>query len=178
MDGYWQALKYFEGYQIQLNEIFFRGLDLTEYQANIEKEIRSSHSISIHIRRGDYVDNKNAAKVHPLCSLDYYRQAIARCRLDIDGEHKYFIFSDDINWCRENIRVGSNVEYVLNEDCSPLNYIFLMSLCEINIIANSSFSWWGAYLNRKAKKIIAPARWGGGVNLGELICKDWVLIDA
>ena len=157
--GYFQSYKYFEKNKQDV-------LDLLEinnpiFESSI-KNINFYNSCSIHIRRGDYVKiaQTNPLNPHPLQSIDYYKQAI-----NIINADKYFVFSDDINWCKENLKDERLVfidypEKNLNYFAADLCELQLMSLCNYNIIANSSFSWWSAYLNNnKNKKIVAPKKW-------------------
>ncbi len=141
---------------------------------------------SIHVRRGDYVSigQTHPLNPHPLQSLEYYKEAIKIINAD-----KYLVFSDDINWCKENF-IGDNYIFVDNKISSLENDIFemqLMSTCKNNIIANSSYSWWAAYFNEnKDKKVIAPKLWFGKdyINtitshddvIQSIIPKDWIII--
>jgi len=107
---------------------------------------------SIHVRRGDYL---NMLYKHPFCGMQYYNEAIS-----LLGRHEnYLIVSDDIDWCKANFKLP-NVIFI--ENSNPLNDLYLQSLCVNNIISNSSFGWWGAYLNRNPSKIVvAPKMWFG-----------------
>ena len=144
---------------------------ITNYMEDIHKN-NTKYTVSLHIRRGDYLKLQH---LHRVLTLEYYKKAIKY----FTSEHTFVIFSDDIEWCKSNI--GSYfkyVEYIQDEDYVEL---FLMSKCQHNIIANSSFSWWGAYLNTYKKKItIAPKKWFGPKgfkNVDDLFLKNWILID-
>jgi hypothetical protein len=133
---------------------------LSSYSATISSEIASSSvSVSVHIRRGDYLSDKAAYNTHGVCSLDYYFAAIKFFE-ERYAEVDFYIFSDDIQWVKENLRVKC-AQYVSSEEKRFAGEdIYLMSQCDHNIVANSSFSWWGAWLNDKEHKVImAPEQW-------------------
>ena len=158
--GYFQSYKYFE----KNKETVLNLLEIDNPVFKNQTNIDFSNSCSIHIRRGDYVKigQTHPLNPHPLQTIDYYKQAI-----NIINSDKYFVFSDDINWCKENLKHQRLIfvdypEKNLNHFGADLCELQLMSLCENNIIANSSFSWWSAYLNNnKNKKIVAPKIWFG-----------------
>ena len=139
-----------------INEIFTINKNLSKYTNEIKNLItQSTNRCSIHIRRGDYINDPATNKVFGTCSIDYYNEAINIINSKFENM-TYFVFSNDIAWTKENIK-NDNVVYVNSkENRIPHEDIYLMSLCKNNIIANSSFSWWGAYLN---KNIIAPKNW-------------------
>ena len=128
------------------------------------------NNISIHIRRTDYVTSNG---YHPVQSIEYYKQAI-----EIIGDYdNIFVFSDDINWCKENLKFDNMIFVDGNDDVEDM---WLMSICNHNVIANSSFSWWGAWLNNNPdKKVIAPNNWFGSqtnLNTNDLIPNTWIKI--
>jgi len=167
-EGYWQTEKYFKEIE---NEIKYDLSPGEEIKKKLNKIIPiNNNSISLHIRRGDYLNNTN---FHPVQSMDYYKKA-----LEIIGHYdNILVFSDDIEWCKNNIKF-ENVNFI--EGISDIENIFLMSMCKDNIIANSSFSWWGAWLNNnKDKKIIAPKNWFGpqlGLNTSDIVPETWIKI--
>jgi hypothetical protein len=145
------------------------------YFNRIESEIRSdfqskeiitppfkthSKTISVHIRRGDYITNTNANAHHGVCGMDYYERAFFYIESKISNP-QYIFFSDDIEWCKENFRNKDNAFFIEDRSGKPEHEdLVLMSKCAHHIIANSSYSWWGAWLNPSASKIVvAPARW-------------------
>ena len=117
-------------------------------------------AVSLHVRRGDYVSDPKTKAILGVCSLDYYRAAIAHIAERIESP-AFFVFSDDIAWAKANLEIPFPCEYVdHNQGQQSYNDMHLMSLCKHHIIANSSFSWWGAWLNpRKDKIVIAPENW-------------------
>ena len=141
----------------------------TKTLEKLKKKINGK-SISLHVRRTDYVTSNG---FHPVQTVEYYNKAIET----IGSYDQILVFSDDINWCKENLNYD-NVLFVENQD--NLEDMWLMSLCDHNIIANSSFSWWGAWLNQnKDKIVIAPKNWfGSQSNLNDLdiIPNNWVKI--
>ena len=171
-EGYWQHYKYFEGMQDFLRNTFqFPMANGENFEA--AKVMRTVPSIGVHVRRGDYVGNKGFGDV---CDLEYYQKAIQQISV-IDETH-FFVFSNDIAWCEEHLRpLMKNVTYVdWNKGKEGVWDMFLMSQCEQLIIANSSFSWWGAYLNRRAKKIIAPKLWNRYIEDMHIQMPGWQLI--
>lgn len=155
--GYFQNENYFKdiSHQLRLDFAFKKALE--GKNAEIQNTIDSHNSISLHIRRGDYLNSNSNLKV---LDISYYQKAIQFISNKIENPC-FFIFSDDINWVKENLDLKFNhifVDWNTNQD----SYIDmqLMSLCKHNIIANSSFSWWGAWLNNNPNKfVIAPSTW-------------------
>ena len=160
LKGYFQSEKYFIKFEDQLRKDFEIKSPLKKQTIDFLKIIEAENSVSLHIRRGDYVTNPEANAVHGTCDLNYYHRAIDIIKEKID-KPVFFIFSDDIDWAKENLKIDSPIYFVDFNDAST-NYedIKLMSACKHNIIANSSFSWWGAWLNaNRSKTVIAPSRW-------------------
>lgn len=157
--GYFQSENYFKNFREILLKQFTIKFALSDYANNIKKKIlKSKQSISIHVRRGDYIKNKNK-DVHGICDFKYYKNSMSYLESKLENP-KYFIFSDDIKWCKNNF-TSKDVTFVENNNKRiPHEDLYLMSLCKNNIIANSTFSWWGAWLNKNQNKIvIAPKSW-------------------
>jgi hypothetical protein len=174
--GYWQSERYFLDCATQIREdLTFRN-PLTGKNKITGDNISAVNSVSIHVRRGDYISDAKANSVYEACSIDYYRDAINyfECRTI---NPIFFIFSDDINWAKSNLPINSPHFYVDHNDSST-SYIdmHLMSKCKNNIIANSSFSWWGAWLNSNIDKVIvAPSKWfRKNNNTIDLMPNSWV----
>jgi hypothetical protein len=170
LEGYFQSEKYFKKYEnIIRKDLTFKKeiLDIVEpYISDLNKE---NNLVSVHIRRGDYV---NLQQYHPLCTIEYYKNAMLKFT-----NHKFLIFSDDIQWCKNNFGNENNIIY--SELNSHIQDMCGMSLCSHNIIANSSFSWWGAWLNDNPNKIvIAPQKWFGesyrDKNTKDIYCDNWI----
>jgi len=149
LDGYFQSEKYFYEFKEEIINLF-------KIDGFFDEEIFNTFSfdrptVSVHVRRGDYL---NFPKIHPTCSIDYYIESMS-----FFPNHNFIFISDDIRWVMENFK-GPNIKYSnFNNEIKDLR---LMTLCHHNIISNSTFSWWGAYLNKNSeKKIISPKTWFG-----------------
>ena len=176
-EGYWQSEKYFKEYKEDLLKLFTLNDKLkpdTEYLKNI---IRKENAISLHIRHGDYVNNAKINSYHGTCNLNYYKKAIYYIQQRIVNSY-IFVFSDDIKWARDNLKNNGNITFVdLFNKAPDAEEMYLMSQCKHNIIANSSFSWWGAWLNQNQGKIvIAPKKWfkDKSINTKDLIPEKWI----
>ncbi len=157
--GYWQNEKYFKKYRKELLEIFTLK-NIHPKAKEYQQKIIESESVSLHIRRGDYVTNTHANSIHGTCDIDYYKKAVMEI-LKSKEQVYFFIFSDDLDWAKDNLNFISNKTFVELEANTPDHEeMCLMSQCKHNIIANSSFSWWGAWLNKNEEKIvITPKKW-------------------
>ncbi|HTW96834.1 MAG TPA: alpha-1,2-fucosyltransferase [Candidatus Methylomirabilis sp.] len=158
--GHWASEKYFLDIRdVLLKEFTPKNTD--DYYQKTLAEINAVNAVSLHFRRGDYAINPDANRHHGVASLDYYYQAMKL----IEGKTAdpvYFVFSDDLAWVKNNLKTSRPVRYVQQTDLFNKSYqdLLLMSKCRHNIIANSTFSWWGAWLNQHPDKIIcAPAKW-------------------
>lgn len=160
LSGYWQSERYFQEYRQEIRSDFTFRKPLSGQNQEWSRRIRGVISVSLHIRRGDYVRNPETNAVHGLCSIDYYQSA-ARHIADLVEAPEFFVFSDDISWARENLNLDFPCHYICeNEGGDSYIDMQLMSLCRHYIIANSSFSWWGAWLNpRDDKIVVAPHKW-------------------
>ena len=170
--GYFQTEKYFTHIKEVLLKQFVLKSELSSTTINYLKDITiQKNSCSIHIRRGDYISNKKANSVHGTCDIEYYKEAVKLINNKFKDAY-FFIFSDDITWVRNNLKV-KNATYI-NHNVIPHEDMHLMSSCKHNITANSSFSWWGAWLNQsKNKTVIAPKKWFVS-NKNEVACKNWI----
>lgn len=179
LDGTWQSEKYFEdSKKIIYNDFTYRDKPDPKNKKFIY-QIMNSSSISIHIRRGDYYADYKTHKFHGVCNLDYYYKAVSIITQKIKAPH-FFIFSDDPGWARKNLHLKYPF-IIIDHNFQKKNYedLRLMSFCKHNIIANSSFSWWGAWLNQNPDKIIiAPKKWFQNlfINTEDLIPKSWIKI--
>jgi hypothetical protein len=172
LNGYFQSEKYFNHIRNEILDLFDLPEDIKIKIYEKYKGLIKQDTCSIHVRRGDYVSLQNH---HPIQSLEYYQKSVNIIGLD----KIYVIFSDDIEWCKENLQFIPNKFFIQgNKDYEDL---FLMSLCNDNIIANSTFSWWGGWLNKNEnKKVIAPLNWFGKsnshLNTSDLYCEKWITI--
>lgn len=176
LSGYWQSEKYFQKYAAVIRADFTFKTQLTKKNAELAEKISHVNAVSLHVRRGDYAMNPQATATHGLCSLDYYQSAIFHMAERVDNLN-FFVFSDDIPWVRENLAIDHPCIYVdHNQGTESYNDMRLMSMCRHHIIANSSFSWWGAWLNSRSDKIvIAPKKWfANESNTVDLIPSGWI----
>jgi len=160
MSGYWQSERYFLDCAQAIRDDFSFKPYMTSQNTALADQIRQSNAVSLHVRRGDYVSSPITAAHHGVCSVAYYQNAIQHI-VDKVGQVVLYIFSDDTEWVRDNLKVNVPCVYV-DHNRGPASYVDmqLMSLCKHHIIANSSFSWWGAWLNPSAEKIVvAPTNW-------------------
>ena len=174
-EGVWSSIHYFEDVKDELLQHFSFG-GINTYNDNMVKKILSTHSVAIHVRRGDYVGAQNFKDI---CTLDYYKLAIQKI-LELIDTPTFYIFSNDINWCKENLNPLLGEHKIVYVDGnkgkdSPWD-MFLMSKCEAQILANSSFSWWSAFLNVRANTIIVPSRWINRTNNVDLYKESWIKI--
>jgi hypothetical protein len=179
LDGYWQNEKYFKDIEKILRQEFSVEEALAGQDKVIAESMAGTNAVSVHIRRGDYVTSAKTNAVHGTCDPDYYRRA-AKLIAEKSPHPHFFVFSDDHEWVKNNIIFDNPTTYVAHNDASR-NYqdLRLMSLCRHNIIANSSFSWWGAWLNANPGKIvIAPKQWVADQtrDAGDLIPQTWIKI--
>lgn len=173
--GYWQSDKYFQSIEHIIRTDFIFKSHLKGLNSKLAEQISHNNSVSLHVRRGDYVENKKTNATHGSCSLDYYRKAIQLVSSKIPLPH-FFIFSDDISWAKKNLKLYFPHTYVDNNSgAESYNDMHLMSLCQNHIIANSSFSWWGAWLNpNKEKIVVAPNQWFLNKNdVADLFPQGW-----
>jgi hypothetical protein len=160
LDGYWQSEKYFLDIAETLRRELSRKSPLNPRGRDLAELIQKRNSVSVHVRRGDYAKNKKTKKHHGLLPISYYQQAVDHLNKKVGPAH-FFIFSDDAAWCQKNLSLGQPSTVVLPEiPDNPTDDLYLLSLCRHHIIANSSFSWWGAWLcQNKDKMVIAPRQW-------------------
>lgn len=176
--GYWQSQKYFQTQTAAIRADFTFKSALTKQNAELARQIGQVNAVSLHVRRGDFIHDPKANVIHGVCSLDYYQAAIRHISDRLELPY-FFIFSDDIEWVRDHLKMDWPCQYVdHNQAAENYNDMRLMSLCRHHIIANSSFSWWGAWLNPSAEKIVvAPNKWfNNGNTVVDLIPHTWVTL--
>ena len=158
--GCFQSEKYFADIAGQVREAFvFRNFRPDEETRRMEERMRSCPSVSVHIRRGDYLDPKHSALYQGICTDAYYEAAMERMRRLVPGA-VFFFFSNDPAWVKEKYRGPNLIPVEGHDEDAGYADLYLMSRCRHHILANSSFSWWGAWLNADpSKKVIAPKRW-------------------
>lgn len=179
LEGYWQSEKYFSDITPIIRNEFEIRCSPDSRNRLIAETIRACESVSIHVRRGDYVTDPETSRVHGICGPEYYAESMRYVGERVDTPH-FFIFSDDPTWARDNIRTdfqSTVVDHNGTEDA--YEDLRLMSLCRYHIIANSSFSWWGAWLSENPEKIvIAPSRWFriDSYDTRDLIPEGWITL--
>jgi hypothetical protein len=176
-EGYWMCAKYIEPYRDEVIRAFTFPKFTTRENVAYAQSLASDSSVTIHIRRGDYLKASNVANI---CTLDYYRKAIAEARKQIPAP-VFFVFSNDQNWCMRNLKDefgDSEVHFVANnKGAESYRDMQLMSLARCNILANSSFSWWGAFLNgRKDQTVYVPYKWMNDRNTDGMYLSSWIKI--
>lgn len=179
LEGYFQSEKYFDAIKAQIKkELSIKILPTPANQLIID-QIKSSNSVSLHIRRGVYASVPEVNKAHGLKPLAYYYDSLDFIKSKTN-DFTVFVFSDDIVWAKENLKLETNHVFVdQNNDKTDYEDIRMMSLCKHNILANSTFSWWAAWLNENPEKIvIAPKVWYNDTsrNTQDLIPEGWVRI--
>ena len=159
--GYWQSERYFQIVLDEVRQIFaFDESLLNKPSKNVLQQIRNQVAVSVHIRRGDYFLPCNINTYGGICTIEYYEEAFRYIKAK-HPEAVFYVFSDDLEWVRENIPSSAFLTFIdWNRDKDSWQDMFLMSQCHHNILANSSFSWWGAWLNNHEDKIvIVPQQW-------------------
>lgn len=171
ISGYFQVARYCEMSRPRLlREFTLRIVPADEAFTNVLNGIASCNSVSVHVRRGDYLA---LSEFHPVCDASYYARAAEWMRAET-GDCAFYVFSDDLEWCRAELKLPGKTTFVdLSEAGRPELDMMLMRACRHNIIANSSFSWWGAWLNEHpGRRVVAPVRWFGGRE-PEIVPESW-----
>lgn len=175
-DGYWQNEGNFKHVRNKILNAYTFPEFADERNVELAERLNSAISVSCHVRRGDYLKEPNMC----VCTPSYYARALTLMNERVNPK-LYVIFSDDIQWCKENLSglIGDRevvfVDWNKGED--SFRDLHLMTLCKHNIIANSSFSWWGAWLNQNEDKVvIAPEVWMNKPIVNDPICSDWIRV--
>ena len=160
LDGYWHSERYFIAAERLVRDAFRFRHPLSGRNLELSQHMASCNSVAVHVRRGDFASDPAINAVHGLTSLAYYRAAIGLTQARIE-DPCYFVFSDDMEWAREHLQIDAPCSYVdHNRGLESYNDLRLMSLCKHHIIANSTFSWWGAWLGQHpGQHAVAPSRW-------------------
>jgi hypothetical protein len=178
LEGFWQNEKYFK----DIRPILLKEIELvTPLKSKARgylRQIKDTESLSLHVRRGDYITNPEAKRFHGLTPMEYYTAAVDLLQKRLPEEPlRIFVFSNDLDWCKQNLKFKLPTTFVEGNQTGAED-MRLMKHCKHNILANSSFSWWGAWLNQNTDKIvIAPKVWfldkeAGGVT--EIIPLEWI----
>lgn len=180
LEGYWQSERYFEDAAAQVRQEFSFSREPSGRNAELAQEIATRTAVSLHVRRGDYATHATTRAFHGLCPIDYYRRAATYVSERV-RDPLFVLFSDDPEWTRAHldpVDLGNGVIAVdHNGPQDGPEDLRLMSLCRHHVIANSTFSWWGAWLNANPEKIVvAPERWfaGGAHDTSDLLPSGWM----
>lgn len=172
--GFWQSYKYFEPYRHEIAGAFSFPRLASWFSRDLLASILEKDSILLHVRRGDYT-SKQRRNFHGLLPVDYYNEAVSRLGQLVSQPH-LFLFSDEIEWCKRRFRYDLPITFVdSNSPTSGVDDMHLMSACKHFVIANSSFSWWAAWLSPSPEKCIyAPRRWFARIDAQDLVPKSWI----
>jgi hypothetical protein len=175
LEGYWQSEKYFQDAEpvlrSQLRFVPSPDPDIREWMRRLQRV----EAVAIHVRRGDYVTGSHHSRVHGVLPIDYYRAAVTELSRRT-SRPEFFVFSDDLGWCASNLRLPCPFTVVDGARGRSRDDLRLMTLCRHHVVANSAFSWWGAWLGASAPGIvIAPHRWflDATIDTRDLIPADW-----
>jgi len=177
--GYWQSDKYFTKIENIIRTVFSFDINkVSDQNKSIIFEMQRRNAVSLHIRRGDYESNPDAKLIlGGICDMNYYNKCISYIHENVEDPF-FYIFSDDSEWVKEHLSFILNSKFIdwnRNENC--WQDMFLMSQCSHNIIANSSFSWWGAWLNSNPNKIvIGPVKWFNTNEVSDILPENWIRI--
>lgn len=177
--GYFQSYRYFEGFEELIHQDFSYEPDLSIYEREWVNMVDEQDSTAIQFRRGDFVTDPATNRSIGTCPMDYYERAVSRIRSK-NRNAPLIVFSDEIAWCKKNLSF-KNMAFVERKGGTPLDDMFLAARCKHIILANSSFSWWSAWLNMNPDKIvIAPEQWFRDENLNRqassLFPASWICL--
>ena len=174
--GYFQSEKYFKSIaDIIRNDLTLKNDFIPNDKELIEKVV-NTNSVSIHIRRGDYIRNLSSMDTHGLCSKDYYTKSIEFIKRELGNDLHFYLFTDDEEWVKKEMKWDINCTLISGK--TTVEDFYLMSMCKHNIIANSTFSWWAAWLNANPnKKVIIPKHWNTNIVTEqiELVPNKWLV---
>jgi len=172
--GFWQSEQYFAHNALLPKDLVLKQ-PLSGKALEISQSILENQSVALHVRRGDYANNPKALKRYGLCSVGYYQKAIEHLSQHLNDPH-FYVFSDDPQWVSDNLSMPGQCTFVSVKDIAPEQDLVLISQCQHQIIANSTFSWWGAWLNSHCDKIVVyPTPWFDEqtINANDLVPRAW-----
>ena len=179
--GYWQSARYFDAVSETIRQEFTFSRPMGESR-HLMDEMRSCESVCLNVRRGDFVDNPKSRSFHGFYGTAYIEQAMEVIRTKVSNP-RVFVFSDDVEWCRDHIRLDCPAVFVGHEWAGVDfdQYLFLMAQCRHYVIPNSSFAWWAVWMNNRpaGRTVIAPKRWfqDPSIRFDDLIPADWIRLD-
>ena len=165
-NGYWQDNRYCT------ENVSFRNLTLSNRNQKVVEQIKNNNSVFIHVRRGDYLQPNTAKRYGGICTIDYYNNAILVIQNEMT-EPRFFVFSDDIEWCRNNLSIPSAQFIDWNKGDDSIWDMYLMSYCKGGIIANSTFSYWGARVGEN-KIVVYPKKWFADKPAPNIFLSNWI----
>jgi len=178
LDGYWQGEAFFPGMRTRLLEEFTLKNAVSSASAMVAAQMTDCESVAVHVRRGDYVTNPETGRIYRSLDAGYYRTCLNDLK-QYAPNVRVFLFSNDIDWCRQHLDVGIPFTPVTNNDASTAHEdLYLISQCRHAVVANSTFSWWGAFLgdHQTGRRVYYPDPWfnPGTLNGESIGCKDWI----
>ena len=176
--GFYQSERFFKGVEADVRRAFAFDLSkANEASRDLAARISENpNAVSLHVRRGDYQNPKFYKRYGTVCPISYFQTAVEDMLNHVPQAH-FYLFSDDVEWVRKNIRLPRATVVDCNRGADSWQDMMLMSLCKHNIICNSTFSWWGAWLNANPeKRVIAPARWLADVDMPYIVPETWIKI--
>ena len=176
--GFYQSERFFKDVEDEVRQAFAFDLNKANAESqNLARQIQENpHAVSLHVRRGDYMEPKFYKRYGTVCSQAYFQRAVEMMLAQVPQAH-FYIFSDDVEWVQQNLRLPRATVVSCNRGADSWQDMMLMSLCRHNIICNSTFSWWGAWLNANPeKRVIAPSRWLADVDMPYIIPETWIKV--
>lgn len=180
LNGFWQSEKYFKNIATDLRDEIALKNPLPDSAQEITKKMAATESVFVHVRRGDYTTSKHQ-RIYAQCTEGYYRKALKTIKTSVKKQNLHvFVFSDDIEWVKNNIAFEDPVNFMERGRFTDAEELVLMSMCKHSVTANSTYSWWAAWLNANPNKIVVtPRKWfiGGTRNEKDLIPESWIRLD-
>jgi hypothetical protein len=176
--GFYQSERFFKDVEDEVRQAFAFDLNKANAESQtLARQIQENpHAVSLHVRRGDYMEPKFYKRYGTVCSQAYFQRAVEMMLAQVPQAH-FYIFSDDVEWVQQNLRLPRATVVSCNRGADSWQDMMLMSLCRHNIICNSTFSWWGAWLNANPeKRVIAPSRWLADVDMPYIIPETWIKV--
>ena len=176
--GFYQSERFFKDVEGEVRQAFAFDLNKANAESQtLARQIQENpHAVSLHVRRGDYMEPKFYKRYGTVCSQAYFQRAVEMMLAQVPQAH-FYIFSDDVEWVQQNLRLPRATVVSCNRGADSWQDMMLMSLCRHNIICNSTFSWWGAWLNANPeKRVIAPSRWLADTDMPYIIPETWIKV--